>query len=422
MSYDDSPEATTPLEAADLVLAARLGTLSRGELLRRALALGLSGSALASVLAACGGGGDEGGGGGAEGGATPVDEAEEIVYPEGFTSDPNYRGPNGGDKLAVLPDDYFEGTDQHGIPKWKFYDFKADKPYRLAFAHFSAKWDLSVEMTARMKRAARKMGCEMQTFDNNFDADQAIRNADLIAQQRFDYCIEAQIFPDANKTIFQKLKSAGIDSSYLAVEGPEGSTFFDHGNYRMFSELGKWLGNYAKDNWDGQVDLVILGAQPRAGKYVAERERGARAGLKEALPDLKDSVFVEVDTQGLLDEAQKKAADVLTSRAEAKYIVGVGTNDDVGVGITRAIEAAGKGRFAAVSGQAGQASAVEELKKRQSPFKVSAFLDNETWTWMAAVAVLKLMGGDTAPVNFVPYYMTTSENVRDFPPQAGTLT
>lgn len=430
--------------AVKLIDDASHGGMPRREFVRRAGLLGLSTGLIGTVLAACGSDEDtatddtatddtatddtatdntDGGGSTTD---TGVDLAaiSSLVYPSGFISDDLYTGPNGGSKVSFLPDDYFDGTDENGIPNWKFLDFKADKPYRLAFAHFSAAWDLSVEMTARFKRAAETMGCELDFFDNNFDANQAITNADLIVEGGYDYAMWAQIFPDANTTIERKLQEAGIKSNYLAVGTSEelGATFTDPHNYRMCFSLGEWLGNYAVDNWDGQVDMVILAAQPRAGDYVGEREVGYTAGLRSVLPDLADDVFVTIDSEGLLESAQTRAADALTGASGAKYVIGCGTNDDAAVGVVRALEAAGLADTSAVAGQAGQASAIEELSKGgASPLKVSAFQDNETWTWMAAMGVLQLMGGEIAPANFIPNYLVTPENVAEFPPQAGTL-
>lgn len=424
MSYNDIRDPARRDEAVAAIEAISQGRITRASFIRRAAALGLSGGLISTVLAACGSdsGSDKAGGTAAAGGAaTGAAALAKIVYPEGITSAPDYNGPNGGSKVAYLPGDYHEGTTPEGIWNWKFQDFKASGDHRVALAIFSSKWDLMVECVERYKRFAKKAGFSVEVFDNNFDADQAIKNANIIAQQKFDFVVMQQVLPEANKTIDGILKNAGLPVIYFAVEGPEGAPFMDTGNFRMCQATGEWLGNYAKDNWDGQVDTVLMAAQPRAGKYVGEREVGYKAGIKKVLPDVPDSAFVTFDSQGLLDESQKKAADALTSRSNAKYILGCGTNDDAGVGMVRALEAAKKTEFAAVGGQAGQASAVAELTKPSSVFKVSAFQDVEAETWMAAIGLLKLAGGEPAPVNFYPFYLTTKENVAAFPPQAGTL-
>jgi ABC-type sugar transport system substrate-binding protein len=423
VSYNDIRDAANRDEAVRAIEGIAQGRITRATFIRRATALGLSGGLISSVLAACGSNSGSGKSATSAGGAgTSAAALAKIVYPDGITSAADYKGPNGGSKVAYLPGDYHQGTTPEGIWNWKFQDFKATKNYRVALAIFSSKWDLMVECVERYKRFAKKAGFTVEVFDNNFDADQAIKNANIIAQQKFDFVVMQQVLPEANKTIDGILKNAGMPVIYFAVEGPEGALFMDTGNFRMCQSTGEWLGNYAKNNWNGQVDLVLMAAQPRAGKYVAEREVGYKAGIRKILPGIPDSAFVTFDSQGLLDESQKKAADALTSKSSAKYILGCGTNDDAGVGIVRALEAAKKTQFAAVGGQAGQASAVAELKKPSSVFKVSAFQDVEAETWMAAIGLLKLEGGVPAPVNFYPFYLTTKENVADFPPQAGTLT
>lgn len=392
------------------------GRMSRRDFMKRAAAAGLGASAISAVLAAPLRAQD----GQPSSPPQAGTDIASVVYPLGTASVTDFVGPAGPSSAAVLPTDYYTVRDD-GTWAWHYADFTASSPLRLAFAHFSAQWDLSVELAARAAAVGERFGVQVDAFDNNFDANQAITNADLIVQEGYDFAFFAQVFPDANKAIYRKLQAAGIDSAYMAVEAtdePE-ARFVDMGNLRQHTALGRWLGEYARDNWDGQVDLVILAAQPRAGAYVAQREAGYIAGIREVLPDLPDSVFQAVDSQGLLSESQTLSADLLTANPDARFILGCGTNDDAGVGIARALEAAGRGATAAVAGQAGQASAVEELSKPDSIFKVSSFIEVESWLWALAIgALMREQGvGASAPNNLIPFYITTKDNVADFPPQ-----
>jgi ribose transport system substrate-binding protein len=268
------------------------------------------------------------------------------------------------------------------------------------------------------------MGCTLDVFDNNFDGDTAIKNADLIVARKYDFALIGQIFPPVNQAIYKKLTDADIGVGFIAVEAadtPE-AMFADPGNYRQFFELGVRLGQYAVDNWDGKVDLVILGAQPRAGEYVAQREVGFKAGVQSILPDIPEDAFETIDTQGVLETAQQTTAALLTSKPDAKYILGSGTNDDTAVGMMNAIVAAGKQATAAVAGQGGQASAVAELSKPDSVFKVSCFNDLTTYSWLLSVGVYQLMGGTPGVIHQIPNYYVTKENIADFPKQVGAAT
>jgi ribose transport system substrate-binding protein len=390
--------------------------LTRGDFMRGASAVGLAaaaGGSLPSVAAATRRLPKRS--------SAKIAAIEKVVYPQGLAAVKNFQGPNGRTNAALLPGNYWRGHDAKGVRLWKFSDFKADKPYRIAFANFSSKWDVAVEDTARAKRHAKKMGVSVTGLDNNFDADQAIKNTDLIIQQKFDFAYYGQVFPQTNKLIFNKLKAAGIPSAYLGIPAPgeTKSLFIDYGSYRLMYPIGQWIGRYVRDNWGGKVDLVILSAQPRAGAYLAQREVGFVAGLKSVLPNLKKDLFKTIDGQGLLDPSQKKAADLLTSYPNAKYIIGYGTDDDAGVGVTRALEAAGRDEFAVVGAQGGQQSAIDEFKRAKSSFKVSQFTDVEVWSWMISIATLMLMGGKINYTNLVPSELTTKENFQKFPPHMG---
>ncbi|MHB8751478.1 MAG: sugar ABC transporter substrate-binding protein [Aggregatilineales bacterium] len=390
------------------------GQLSRRTFIWKLALLGLSTPAIAALVESCGGGS----GPAATGGGTSLSDVEKVVYPNGAVGIPDYAGPNGNLAAALMPPEYHVAGDK-GTWHWKYQDFKADKPYRLAYANAGSKIQTGVELGARMVRVAKSMGVTMDLYDNALDANVAIQNADIMIQKKYDWVCMFQVFPQTNKLIYQKLKAAGIGSDYLAIEatGEPNALLFDGGNFQECKDLGIWLGNYAKQQWGGQVDMVISAAQPRVGAYGEQRMVGYAAGIKQVLPNLPDSAFKTIDSQGALDEAQKRAADVLTANPNAKYILGVGTNDDASVGVVRALEAAGRAGNAAVAGQGGLPSAIQELQKPSSSFKVSAFFDIEEWAWMAAVGVLSVMGGKVSPYNLIPHFLYTKDNIKDFPPQ-----
>jgi ABC-type sugar transport system substrate-binding protein len=414
-------------EAVGFIGAFESGKISRSDFLRRGGAFGLSAATMLAV-AGCGSSSSSSSTSASStaaksAGSSDLASIQKLVYPSGFTSDSTYQGPHGGSLVAFLPSDYWSGTTPAGhayVRDWKFLNFKSPKKYRIAFGSFSYQWSVAVELADRMQLSAEKLGVEVTKFNNNFDANQAISNAQLMAQQRFDYVLQSQIFPAANQTIYRTLSAAGIPSMYFAVPGP--GPFFDPGNFRMFDALGKWVANYAKQNWGGRVDLVIDSAQPRAGSYVGQRDIGFWHGVKSVLPSLPSSRLVQVDGAGLLTQSQQKAADVLTSHAGAKYILGKGDNDDSGVGVANALAAAGLTDTSAVCGQFGQISAYTELKKPKSAFKVSAMSDLESVTWMLSIAILQLMGGKISPVNFYPYTLVTHETINQQPPNEGVFT
>jgi ABC-type sugar transport system substrate-binding protein len=414
-----------------LVAGLESGQVGRRSFLIRAAGLGLSLPLASAILSACSSSSDSPAASSAPSttGSAPTPtsapgaslaEISSIVYPLGLASRLAYEGPNDSvQDAAEMPLDYHvEG--ENGTWDWNFANFKADRSYKLAYCNASSQYDTGVELGARFQRLAERLGCTVDIFDNNFDADAAIRNADLIIQQGYDFVHEFQVLPDVNRVLHEKFTAAGIGVNFLAIEatGVPEAQLLDGDNFGRSREVGLYIGNYMKDNFDGQVDLVILGAQPRTGAYAATREAGFLAGLREVLPDIPDSIIESIDTEAaLLDVAQTKATDLLTANPDAKYIVGWGTNDDAAVGIVRALELAGRDEFAAVGGQGGLPSAITELERSASAFKVSAFFDIGAWTWMMPIGVLGLMGGETSVYNLIPAPLYDSSNIGEFPTQ-----
>lgn len=417
------------------------GRLSRREFIRRATLLGLSVSSVAALVAACSNAATSAPVTSApltaapatvtpasaspvaspSGVASTLDAIQKVVYPLGTNSRKAYQGPNDSTQdAAEMPLDYHTTDGFKGTWHWLFDNIKADKQYKFAYCNASAKYDTGVELAYRMQALAEQVGITMDVFDNNFDGDTAIKNADLVIQGGYDFVNQFQVLPDVNKVIYNKFKAANIGVNFLAIEatGEPNAQLLDGDNFGRSQTVGNYIGKYVNDNFGGQVDLVILGAQPKAGAYTATRETGFMAGLKATVPGISDSVVKTIDTDtGLLDVAQTKATDLLTATPDAKYIVGWGTNDDAAVGIVRALEAAGRDTTAAVGGQGGLPSAIAELQKPENAFKCSVFFDIGEWVWMTSIGVLSLMGGETAVYNLIPAPLYDRSNISTFPPQ-----
>lgn len=358
----------------------------------------------------------------AAGGSSVLDEVMAKMYPDGFQPLPgSYTGPNQGGMFAAVPSS-FDGlrpnSDIRNYP-WLELPLPSDD-LKIGSAYFSLQWAIGAELAKRFDWFAELNGFEHIALDNAFDGEAAVTNADIFVQRDVDFVLEGQIFPDVNSVIEEKFRAAGIPAIYYAVEGPDNALFGDNDNYAMCRDLGIWLGEYARDEWSGQVDLVILEAQPRAGEWVGAREVGYRDGIKSVLPDLSDDVFVEVDSEGVLQVAQTVTADVLTAHPGATNILVTGTNDDAAIGGVRALEQAGRTEFAAAAGQAGQESAITELERGgESVFKVTAAWDLMYNVWLLAVGVASAAGIEVPEVHFLDYDLYTADNIGDIPAGEG---
>ena len=123
-----------------------------------------------------------------------------------------------------------------------------------------------------------------------------MRNADLLIRERVDVAIEFQTYENVAPVIAARFLSAGIP--VIAVEIPHpGAVYFGANNYEAGLIGGRALGKWAKENWTGVVDEIILIEERIAGPLPHSRLTGAMTGLREVLPEASRAGVVHVRWQ-----------------------------------------------------------------------------------------------------------------------------
>ncbi|CAN5775553.1 hypothetical protein BH23CHL8_BH23CHL8_10090 [soil metagenome] len=344
-------------------------------------------------------------------------EAWKALLFEGgeFTTDPNYQGANEGGTIGYMN----AGDFPAGPLPWL--SIRSPESREIAYSIFNSAWPLPVAYAERGKLDGECMGVNVTTYTNEADAAKGLQNAELMVQNGTDFAINLQIYPDVNDQIAEMFEAEGIGQVYYAVP-PETSTqpFVVLPDYSTGFDLGVYLGEYARDNWDGQVDLVLLVGQEQAGPVPALRMAGGVAGIESVLGEIPDDKIATVDTgTGTLEEARQAVADFITSRPDVQYILLPGFDDVKSVGAIRALEAAGKAEFAAASGLPGTPEGLDELRKGPggSAFKVSAVQDLAFASWLVALGIYALEGGELPDVSAFKAVQVTAENIEALPSQ-----
>lgn len=333
-----------------------------------------------------------------------------------FSTDPNYKGGNEGGTIGTMnTGDYPAGP----LP-WQ--SIRASEPRKMAYSIFNSAWPLPVAFAERGKLDGLCMGAEVLTYTNEADAAKGLQNAELMVQEGVDFAVHLQIYPDVNDQIATMFDEEGIGQIYYAVP-PQTikKPFITLPDYSTGYDLGVWLGEYARDNWEGQVDLVLLVGQEQSGPVPALRLEGGLAGIESVLGDIPDDKVATIDSgTGTLEEARQATADFITSRPDAKYILLPGFDDVKSVGAIRALEAAGKAEFTAASGLPGTPEGLDELRKGpgQSAFKVSAVQDLAFASWPVALGIYALEGGELPDVSGFKAVLVTADNVDSLPSQS----
>jgi ABC-type sugar transport system substrate-binding protein len=341
---------------------------------------------------------------------------KQLLFVDGeYYQDPDYVGYNAGGTMGTMN---LGNWPDEPLP---WLSIKSPTMETMGYTIFNSAWPLPVAYAQRSVLDGQGcFGVNVLTYENELDPAKGLQNAELLVQQGAKFVNNLQISPDVNDQILGLYDENDVKYTFYAVPPATAKApFITLDDYATGFQLGEYLGNYAKDNWDGQVDLILSVGNEAAGASVKARIDGAWAGIESILGPIPDEKKAIVDSEETIETARKSAADFITSRPDVKYILVPSVSDVASVGAVRALEAAGKAEFAAAAGLPGTPEGIDELKKGpgNSAFKVTAMTDIATQSWPIALGIYELQGGELPDVNVMQARLITADNIDTVAPQ-----
>ena len=201
---------------------------------------------------------------------------------------------------------------------------------KLGFANLSTQISLAVEIQTSLERAAAAEGLQLLVWDNNRDADTAIRNAQAMVDERVDAAVEFQLFEHVAPIIADILSRAHIP--LISIVNPHhGTLYFGVNNYRAGHCAGRSLAEYAANHWRHRPDALLLLESPHAGRTVQSRLIGVLRGIEERLGPLGDKHVHHLDGAG--ERATSRAAiENFFRRHSPERVLIAGLNDESAMG------------------------------------------------------------------------------------------
>ena len=240
------------------------------------------------------------------------------------------------------------------------------KKLKFGFANLSKHIHLAVEIQASLEKAAAAAGVTLVVWDNDRNADTAVRNAELMAAEKVDLAIEFQLFEQVAPVISDIFVRAGIPLISL-VNPHHGTVYFGVNNYRAGLSAGLALADHAIQHWRSKVDALVLLESPLAGRTTHSRSVGVLKGIEERLGKLPEDIIHHLDGGG--DRAISKVAlsNFLKTVRPASRILAVGINDESAIGAVDAVNSLKGARQIAIVGHGGSSDILEIIKDPKSP-------------------------------------------------------
>ena len=154
--------------------------------------------------------------------------------------------------------------------------------YRIGYAAQGQDTSFDREVRDRTGRAAEREHIELIVVDNRYQPKIALRSADYLIKEQVDLVIEFQTDEVIAPAIASKYLEANIP--FIAIDIPHpGATYFGANNYQAGLIGGHYLGRWAKRNWNGEPDEILLIEIQRAGSLPKARMRGMLTGISEVM-------------------------------------------------------------------------------------------------------------------------------------------
>jgi ribose transport system substrate-binding protein len=281
---------------------------------------------------------------------------------------------------------------------------------KLGYAAETSEFAFARAVTESIERAVARERISLITVNNRYSTKIALRNAELLIHEKVALVMEFQIDEIAAPIISSKFHEAGIP--IIAIEIPHpGAIYYGADNYRAGLIGGRYLGRWARENWGGRVDDVILLEVPRAGPLPQSRIAGALQGLKEVLPAVKSTKMFRLNCNGQFGRSLNLVRNHLRGRETQRSLVAA-INDPSAIGALRAFEEAGRAENCAVMGQNASLEARAEMRRPGSRLVGSvAYFPEKYGEGLIRLALEVIHKKHVGPAVFVEHKLVTRENV-----------
>jgi len=293
--------------------------------------------------------------------------------------------------------------------------------YRIGYAAQGQDTSFDREVRTSLVHAAEREHVELIVVDNRYQPKIALRSADYLIKEQVDLVIEFQTDEGIAPAIASKYLQANIP--FIAIDIPHpGATYFGANNYQAGLMAGHYLGRWAKKQWNGEVDEILLVELHRAGSLPKARMRGILTGIGEMMRIPERCRTVSIDGDGQFQNALERVRKHLRETNAKRILVGA-ANDPSALGALRAFEEAGRAHDAAVVGQNAEPEARAELRLSKTRFIASVAYFPEKYGDGLLRLALDILGRKAVPpAVFTSHQIITTENVDHFYPNDSLLT
>ena len=287
--------------------------------------------------------------------------------------------------------------------------------YRIGYAAQGQDSSFPREVQAGLVKAAEREAVDLVIVDNRYQPKTALRNAESLVREGVHLVIEFQTDEAVAPAIAATYLEANIPLIAIDIPHP-GATYFGANNYTAGLLAGRTLARWARQQWSGVIDEILLIEIERAGTLPHTRIKGVTAGIHEILHDSQACPTVSIDGDGQFKTSLERVRRHLRETKARRILVGT-ANDPSALGAARAFQEAGRADTCAIVGQNAEPDARAELRQPRTPLIASiGYFPEHYGDGLIKLALDILARKVVPPAVFVHHHVITRDNVDHFYP------
>lgn len=303
----------------------------------------------------------------------------------------------------------------------------AQARYKVAFANVTEAGELFVQLGNGIAAAAEAANVELRRYDNAFDSETTLRNAQLMVQDQPDLILEYNGVQGIGPALQRVFETAGVPFIAINVAVP-GGHWFNLVNRELGSDTARTVVPMAQaKGWTAADTTIIIVQASESGDEVNDCVRyfyitGAEMmGMPVVAPTditaLTTTISengIQVDGKGQLELSYTAVKNVLQALPADRNILLYSVNDNSTIGAWRAVQEAGRADRTMVAGLGGSAAALQELRTNPSWVAEGTIFMGQWGQYLIAMAVAILDGAVPPDLTKCPQTVLTAENVDTF--------
>ena len=280
-----------------------------------------------------------------------------------------------------------------------------------------------------IQEVADACNLEIVYADNNLDGETALENARTFTLQGVDGVIQFQIDATIEGALCDEMRSEKSDLPVIAIDiaHPSCALFFGANNPRAGELAGEGVGQFAKENWNCEIDMIITLETFEVGDVNVMRSNGGIRGLQNVCSDLSygdfeewapehaDSIVTRINGGGTTDSAFPLVLDTFTANP-GKNIAILSLNDDMGLAALAAAEELGIEDQVIYGSQGADATIHDTIRTNSHYIGSTAYFPEKYGTYVVPGIIKMINGIDVQDPLLLDHLLITAENIDEYYP------